>query len=104
MKYYYKDKDGKIKKYAGKVIERDGKTFGILTKVIQSTDRKEVFPVEDKTQIASVNEYYTWKDLSGNEHVYDSSTDGKIFYDDEGNPYINKMLETKLNLIWHKGE
>lgn len=104
MKWYYLDKDNNKVNYFGNVIEKNNKYYGTLVETKRFTERKEVFPVKDKTEIESVEKYFVWKDFLGNEHIYDPSIDGKILYDDEGKPYINKMLETKLNLIWHKGE
>ena len=103
MKWYYIDKDGKHKKYFGNVVERDGKFFGTLTKTIKSTKRANVFEVPEKEAIDEVKEYFTWKDNLGNVHNYDESVDGKILYDKDGKPYINKLLETKIELTWHEG-
>lgn len=103
MKYYYIDKDGNKKKYIGNVIKRDGKLFGTLTKPVTTYEKTEVFPVGEQEQVKVLKYQKMWVDPKGKHHIYDEKIDGEI-KEENGVKYIDKYLDTKIDLIYHNGE
>ena len=104
MKWFYKDKRGKLKTYTGEVFEKNGKYYGILKTPKVTYEQSELKHNYDKEEITSCTISYSWNEPNGTTHNYDEVEDGQIRYDKDNKPYIKKMINSIINLKWNEGE
>lgn len=102
-KYYYIDNNNNKIKYVGNIIERDGKTQGIITTYKVEEKRVPITYIQEHDEIVSLTKYFSFIDEDGNLVNIDPKH-YKVYQNDNGDYFFDLYEEKEVNLNFNEKE